>query len=174
MFSRGNQPERFRPLDQAKVKPPFYPIVKDPELLSFCTRKRVYLHKYGLEVMSRIYRSAEYIITYNGVQYKTDLVVGMLRFFEPILYVDFVDFNLTIDLSYDETVGYTIIVWTGKMKEKAAFPNLSILPSIGMSQTNEKGDIAYVSKVINDHQQAHDELERIVNSLRSSHIRGEQ
>ena len=124
--------------------------------------------------MSRIYRSAEYIITYNGVQYKTDLGVGMLRFFEPILYVDFVDYNLTIDLSYDEKVGYTIIVWTGKMKEKAAFPNLSILPSIGMSQTNEKGDIAYVSKDINDHQQAHDELERIVNSLRSSHIRGEQ
>ena len=152
--------------DQAKEKL-FYPIIKDPQLLSFCTQKRVYLHKYGLEVMSRVYRNAGYIITYNGVQYQTNLGVGTIRFYDSILYIDFDEYNLTIDFIYNENDGYKIIVWTGKMKEKAAFPNINILLNSGMSQTDEKGDVAFVYNVINNHQMAHDELNRIVGCLKS-------
>lgn len=152
--------------EQAKEKP-FYTIVEDPTLLSICTQKRVYLHTYGLEVLNKKYHSANDIIIYNGKQYQTDLRVGKLKFYEPILFVDFNDYNLTIDLLYDENDGYKIMVWKGKMMEKASFPNLSILSDVGMSQTNEKGDIAFVSNVIRDHQQAHDELYTIIDKLES-------
>ena len=147
----------------------FYLIVKDPEVLAFCTRKRVYVHKYCVEVMSKIYHSADYRIIYNGVQYDTNLGVGFLRYYsDTILYVDFRNFNLTVDFEFKEGSGYKITVWTGKMKEKPTYHNLEKLsaPTLNLQKTNEKGDIAYVTPIIAGHQKAHDKLKEIIDALK--------
>lgn len=151
--------------ENVDVVSPLYPLIKERRLMRFCEQKNVTVSRHTVEVLSKIYRSADYKIIYNGIIYDTKIrgKDHLRKWTDNILFVDFDRYNLTVDYIYDDDGTYHIIVWPGKYKEQKAFTKLDVLAKqFPQMKPNDKGEGALALSVNESHQKAHDMLYEVL------------
>ena len=157
--------------EKTDITSPLYPLICDKTLMKFCEQKNVSVSKHTAEILSKVYRSADYKIVCNGVVYNTKIGPKdhLRKWTDTILFVDFDHCNLTVDFEYEEAGTYNIIVWPGKNPKWKSFDKLDELAiKFPQMKPSEKSDGALSMSVNDSHQIAHDTLYDVLNWIESN------
>lgn len=137
---------------------PYYTIVKDSDILQKSRRKNLRLGWNDIIIVMEKERSnADFLIIMNGIQYPKNFMPNgwnCLWEYCGVLYSDHIQYDLTIDYTYDKQNGYKVIIWSGKYSNKMKCQNLNEICSKNLHKVDGKEEECWETDYIENPEEA--------------------